>query len=64
MGDNFRGKAIFVADGHKRQTPRYVSYSTVVSSDSVRICLTVSDLKNPDILAVDIENAYPLEQCW
>ena len=58
MGDNFRRKAIFVPDGHKTQTPIYVTYSTIVSIDSVRICLTISVLNNLDILAIDTKNVY------
>ena len=64
MVKNFRRKAIFVADGHKTQTPSSVTYSTLVSKDSVRICLTISALNDIDIIAADIENAYLLAPCW
>jgi hypothetical protein len=35
MGENFRRKARFMADGHKTQTPAAMCYSSVVSRDSV-----------------------------
>jgi hypothetical protein len=34
MGENFRRKARFVADGHKTKTPAALCYSSVVSRDS------------------------------
>jgi hypothetical protein len=63
LGENFRRKARFVADGHKTDTPPSVTYSTVVSRDSVRICLTLAALNDLDILAGDIENAYLSAPC-
>ena len=36
MGENFFHKSIFVADGHKTKTPSSITYSTVMSRDSVR----------------------------
>ncbi len=70
LGENFRRKARFVADGHKTNTPTSVTYSTVVSRNSVRICLTLAALNDLDVLAADIvENAYYLtapcrEKVW
>jgi hypothetical protein len=58
MGENFRRKARFVADGHKTKTPAVTCYSSVVSRDSVRIALTIAALNDLDILACDIQNAY------
>ena len=40
LGENFRRKARFVADGHKTDTPAAITYSSVVSRDSVQIVLT------------------------
>ena len=37
LSENFRRKARFVADGHKHPVKPSLSYSTVVSRDSVRI---------------------------
>ena len=58
LGENFRRKARYVADGHKTRIPSSVTYSTVVARDSVRICLTIAALNDLDILSADIENAY------
>ena len=68
LGENFRRKARLVADGHKTQPPKSVTYSSVVSRDSVRICLMLAALNELDIQAADIENAYLTapcrEKCW
>ena len=68
MGEGFRRKARLVADGHKTKTPASVTYSSVVSRDSVRICLLVAALNDLDIESADIENAYLTapcrEKCW
>ena len=63
MGENFRRKARFVADGHKTKTPAASCYSSVVSRDSVRIALTVAALNDLEILACDIQNAYLTADC-
>jgi hypothetical protein len=68
MGENFRRKACFVADGHKTKTPAAMTYSSVVLRDSVRIALTIAALNDLDIMACDIQNAYLTadcrEKCW
>ena len=38
--------------------PSHITYSTVVSRDSVRIALTIAALNKLNILACDIKNAY------
>ena len=63
MAENFRQKARFVADGHKTETPAAITYSTVVSRDSVRICLTIAALNNLEVLAANVENAYLTVPC-
>jgi hypothetical protein len=63
MGENFRRKARFVADGHKTNTPAAMTYSSVVSRDSVRIALTIAALNDLKILACDIQNAYLTADC-
>ena len=55
LGENFRRKSRLVADGHKTETPRAVTYSLVVSRDSVRICLLIAALNNLEILSRDVE---------
>ena len=51
-------KARYVAGGHLTDPPTHMTYATVVSRDSVRICLTVAALNGLDISACDIGNAY------
>ena len=63
LGENFRRKARFVADGHKTTTPSSVTYNTVVSRESVRICLLIAALNDLEVVAADIENAYLLAPC-
>ena len=63
LGENFRRKARLVADGHKTATPASVTYSTVVSRDSVRICLMLAALNGLDVMSADIENAYLTAPC-
>ena len=68
LGENFRRKARLVADGHKTDPPNSVTYSSVVSRDSVRICLLIAALNDLDVQSGDIENAYLTakcrEKCW
>ena len=63
LGENFRRKARLVADGHKTDTPASVTYSTVVSRDSVRLCLLLAALNDLDVQSGDIENAYLTAPC-
>lgn len=68
LGENFRRKARYIAGGHLTETPAAVTYSTVVSADSVQICLLIAALNGLDVLSGDIQNAYLMapshEQCW
>jgi hypothetical protein len=68
LGENFRRKARNCADGHKTGAPASVTYSTVVSRDSVRILLTIAALNGLDVLGADIQNACLMapnkEKCW
>ena len=63
MGENFRRKARLVAGGHKTSTPTSLTYSSVVSRDSVRIALTLAALNGLDNLSCDIQNAYLTAKC-
>ena len=54
MGEKFRRKARFVADGHKTKTPSAMNYSSVVSRDLVRIALKISALNDLDVLSSDV----------
>ena len=68
MGKSFRRKAQFVVDGHTTKTLVEMTYSSVVSRDSVRIPLTIEALNDLDMLACDIQNDYLTadfrEQVW
>ena len=57
LSENFRIKARFVSAGHLFETPASITYSTVVSRDSIRILLLVSALNNLRILGADVQNA-------
>jgi Reverse transcriptase (RNA-dependent DNA polymerase) len=56
--ENFRRKARFVAGGHTTKTPATLTYSSVVSRESVRIALTLAALNDLEVKSSDIENAY------
>lgn len=68
LGENFRRKARLVGDGHKTKPPTSVTYSSVVSRESVRVCLLIAALNELQVLSGDIENAYLTapcrERCW
>jgi hypothetical protein len=55
---DFTQKARFVAGGNKTDPPSTLTYSSVVSRDSVRIAFLIAALNGLDILAADIGNAY------
>ena len=63
MGENFRHKARFVAGGHTKETPLSLTYSSVVSQDSVRIILLITALNGLQVMACDIQNTYLTENC-
>ena len=56
MGENFHRKACMVAGGHTTKTPSSLTYSSVVSRDSVRIALTIAALNGLSVLACDIHS--------
>jgi hypothetical protein len=58
LGENYRRKARLVAGGHMTGAPTSITYSSVVSRDSVRICLLAAALNGLDVLACDIKGAY------
>ena len=63
MGENLRHKASFVAGGHTTETPMSLTYSSVVSRDSVRIILLAVALNRLQVMACDIQNAYLTANC-
>ena len=63
MDGKFTRKARLVADGHLTKTPSSITYSSVVSRDSVRIALMIASLNDLDLFACDIGNAYLNADC-
>ena len=63
MGENFCRKACLVAGGHMTQAPTSITYSSVVSRDSVRIALLIAALNDLNVKACDIQNAYLTAPC-
>ena len=51
-------KSRLIAEGHRTETPSVMTYSSVVSRESVRIALTIAALNGLDVKTSDIENAY------
>ena len=60
---DFTRKARFVAGGHMTDAPISITYSSVVSRDSVRIAFLYAALNDLDILTCDISNAYLNAPC-
>lgn len=60
---NFDRKARFVAGGHMTDTPPCMTYSSVVSRDSVRLAFLIAALNGLDVSACDIGNAYLNAEC-
>ena len=56
--ENFHHKARFVAGGHMTKAPTTITYTSVVSHESVQIALTLAALNGLQVKTADIENAY------
>ena len=56
-------KARFVAGGHMTEPPASITYSRVVSRDSIRLAFLLAALNGIDIMACDIGNAYLNAPC-
>jgi hypothetical protein len=52
--EDFRRKAHFVAGGHTTDTPHAMTYTSVVSRESVRIALTLDALNGLEVKMADI----------
>jgi hypothetical protein len=61
--DGFKRKARLVAGGHQLETPSVVTYSSVVSSETVRIALTIAALNDLEVKTSGIQNAYLTAPC-
>ncbi|KAL7529743.1 hypothetical protein ACHAXR_003131, partial [Thalassiosira sp. AJA248-18] len=60
---DFTRKARFVAGGHTTDTPTSLTFSSVVSRDSVKIAFLIAALNEVDVMACDIGNAYLNAPC-
>jgi hypothetical protein len=56
-------KARIVAGGHTTETPASLTYSSVVSRDSVRIAFLYAALNDLDVMSCDVSNAYLNAPC-
>ena len=56
-------KARLVANGHKTNVHSSITYSSVVSRESLRLALLIASLNNLDISCCDIGNAYLNTDC-
>ena len=63
MDGKFTRKARLVADGHKTDAPASITYSSVVSRDSVRIAFMLASLNDLEVFSCDIGNAYLNANC-
>ena len=61
--EDFRRKAQLVASGHMTETPKCMTYSSVVGRETVRIALTLAALNNLQVKAGDVINAYVTAPC-
>ena len=63
LGENFRIKARLVGGGHTTTVSASITYSSIVSRDSVLITLNFSALNGLEILACDIKKYYLTVKC-
>eukprot|EP00957_Ditylum_brightwellii_P082064 6239967-Ditylum_brightwellii.AAC.1 len=60
---DFPRKARFVAGGHMAEPASSLTYSSVVSRETVRIALIIAALNDLNIMAANIGNAYLNAPC-
>ena len=53
LSENFRRKARFVAGSHTTITPAFLTYSSIVSRDSLRIALLLAVLHGVEVKSCD-----------
>ena len=63
MDGKFIIKKILVANGHTTAPPSSITYSSVVSRESVRTVFLLASLNDLDIFACNIVNAHLNEKC-
>jgi hypothetical protein len=55
---DFNRNARFVAGGHMTNTPGSITYSSIVSHESVCLAFVIAGLNDLDVLAGDVTNEY------
>lgn len=60
---DFTRKARFVAGGHTTEAPSTITYSSVVSRDSIRLAFLIAALNGVDMMMCDMEGAYLNASC-
>ena len=60
---DFTQKSRYVAGGHTTTAPTSLTYSSVVSRDSVRIAFLLAGLHGLNLMACDVGNAYFNTDC-
>jgi hypothetical protein len=60
---DFTRKACFVAGGHTTAAPSSLTYSSVVSRDSIQLAFLIAALNDINIMSCDLENAYLNAPC-
>jgi len=60
---DFTRKARFVAGGHTTEAPGSITYSSVVTRDSIRLAFLIAGLNGLKVLAADVTNAYLNAPC-
>ena len=63
IGENFRRKAWLVVGGHTTEAPATLTYSLVISHNSIQIALTIAALNELEVMACDIQNTYMTADC-
>ena len=60
---DFSRKCRMVANGATTETPESLTYSSVVSSDSVRLAFLVMELNELYVMTCNVGNAYLIASC-
>ena len=61
--EDFRRKSRLVAGGNMTETPKCMTYSSVVGRETVRIVLTIAALNDLQVKAGDVMNEYVTANC-
>ena len=56
--EDFQRKARLVAGGHMTNDPDGITYSSIISHETVHLALTIASLNDLEVKAADTMNAY------